>query len=146
MRCPVNDYQKGVFKMTMQVQIKKDLMQAMKAKDDEKKNTLRIVMGEFAREEAKELTDDTVIKIIKKLVKSERETIAHSGQSGESRYIEILESYLPKMAADDDIRQWITENIDFSTYKNKMQAMKDIMGHFGLAADGSRVKDILQNL
>ena len=132
--------------MTLQAQIKKDLMQAMKAKDAEKKNTLRIVMGEFARAETKELTDDAVIKVLKKLAKSERETIEQSGQSGESRYIEILESYLPQMASDDDIRQWVAENVDFSSYKNKMQAMKDIMGHFGPAADGSRVKDILQNM
>ena len=121
-------------------------MQAMKDKDEEKKNTLRIVMGEFGRVDSKEVPDDTVVKILKKLVKSERETIEHSGQSGNSRYIEILESYLPQMATDDDIKKWIAANIDFSAYKNKMQAMKDIMGHFGSAADGSRVKDILQNI
>jgi len=132
--------------MTLQAQIKKDLMQAMKAKDEKKKNTLRIVMGEFARAATKEVPDDVVIKIIKKLIKSERETIEQSGQPGDSGYIEILTSYLPQMATDDDIRQWITENIDFSTYKNKMQAMKDIMEHFGASADGSCVKNILQSL
>jgi uncharacterized protein len=132
--------------MTLQAQIKKDLMQAMKAKDEKKKNTLRIVMGEFARSETKELPDDAVIKLLKKLIKSERETIEQSGQPGDARYIDILASYLPQMATDDDIRQWITKNIDFSTYRNKMQAMKDIMGHFGATADGSRVKNILQSL
>jgi uncharacterized protein YqeY len=132
--------------MTLQEQIKKDLMQAMKAKDDDKKNTLRIVMGEFARAETKTLSDDDVVKVLKKLAKSERETMERSGQTGDSPYIEILESYLPKMASDDALRQWIADNIDFSKYKNKMQAMKDIMGHFGSAADGSRVKEILQSL
>ncbi len=132
--------------MTLQEQIKKDLMQAMKAKDDEKKNTLRVVMGEFARAETKALPDDDVVKVLKKLAKSERETLEQSGQSVDSRYIEILESYLPQMASDDELRQWIAGNIDFTAYKNKMQAMKDIMGHFGSAADGSRVKEILQNL
>lgn len=132
--------------MTLQEQIKKDLMQAMKAKDDDKKNTLRIVMGEFARAETKALSDDDVVKVLKKLAKSERETMERSGQTGDSPYIEILESYLPKMASDDALRQWIADNIDFSKYKNKMQAMKDIMGHFGSAADGSRVKEILQSL
>lgn len=132
--------------MTLQEQIKKDLMQAMKAKDDDKKNTLRIVMGEFARAETKALSDDDVVKVLKKLAKSERETMERSGQIGDSPYIEILESYLPKMASDDALRQWIADNIDFSKYKNKMQAMKDIMGHFGSAADGSRVKEILQSL
>jgi len=132
--------------MTLQEQIKKDLMQAMKDKDDEKKNTLRVVMGEFGRAETKTLSDDAVVKIIKKLIKSERETLTQSGRPADSRYIEILESYLPKMASDNELRQWITGNIDFSQYKNKIQAMKDIMGHFGATADGSRVKKILQDM
>ncbi len=132
--------------MTLQEQIKKDMVQSMKARDDEKKGALRVVMGEFGRAETKALSDDEVMKILKKLAKSERETLAQSGRSGDSRYIEILESYLPKMASDDSLRQWIIKNIDFSKYKNKMQSMKDIMGHFGSAADGSRVKDILQKM
>jgi uncharacterized protein YqeY len=132
--------------MTLQEQIKKDMMQAMKDKDDEKKGTLRVVMGEFARAATKSLSDDEVMKIVKKLVKSERETMDLSGQTSDSRYIDILESYLPKSASDDDLRQWISENVDFEKYKNKMQAMKDILGHFGSAADGSRVKEILQNM
>ncbi len=132
--------------MTLQEQIKKDMVQAMKARDDVKKGALRVVMGEFGRAETKALSDDEVMKILKKLAKSERETLEQSGRPGDSRYIEILESYLPKMASDDALRQWITENIDFSKYKNKMQSMKDIMGHFGSAADGSRVKDILQKM
>ncbi|PIP37229.1 MAG: hypothetical protein COX19_17135 [Desulfobacterales bacterium CG23_combo_of_CG06-09_8_20_14_all_51_8] len=132
--------------MTIQEQMKKDLMQAMKDKDEEKKSALRVVMGEFGRGETKTLDDDAVVKILKKLVKSEMETLEKSGRAMESRYIEILESYLPKMASEDDIRQWIGQHIDFSNYKNKMQAMKDIMAHFGSCADGSRVKEILQRL
>jgi len=54
--------------MTIQQQIKKDLMAAMKAKDEDKKSTLRVIMGEFARAEAKELSDDEVIKTLKKLI------------------------------------------------------------------------------
>jgi uncharacterized protein YqeY len=132
--------------MTIQEQIKKDLMNAMKAKDEEKKSALRVIMGEFGRGEKKELTDDDAVKVLKKLVKSERETLEQSGQQGDNRYIEILESYMPKMATDDEIRGWITQNIDFSKYKNKMQAMRDIIAHFGSAVDGNRVKEILQNL
>lgn len=132
--------------MTLQQQIKKDLMLAMKAKDEEKKSALRIVIGEFGRAENKELSDDDVVRTLKKLIKSERETLEQSGQPGVNRYIEILESYLPKMATDDDIRNWIAQNIDFSAYKNKMQAMRDIMSHFGSSADGNRVKEILQKI
>ena len=131
--------------MRIQEQIKQDLKQAMKDKNEEKKNTLRIVIGEFGRAEAKDLSDDEVVKIIKKLIKSEQESLAHAGKSTDSRYIQILESYLPQMASDDEIRQWIADNIDFSNYKNKMQAMRDIMAHFGAGADGNQVKKILQS-
>ena len=131
--------------MTIQEQIKQDLTAAMKAKDEEKKNALRIIMGEFSRGEKKTLSDDEAVKLIKKLVKSERETLEQSGMTAANRYIEILESYLPQMADDDEIVRWITENINFADYKNKMQAMRDIMAHFGSGADGNQVKVILQN-
>ncbi|MFZ2807546.1 MAG: GatB/YqeY domain-containing protein [Desulfosalsimonadaceae bacterium] len=132
--------------MTIHEQIKKDLMLAMKEKDEEKKSTLRILMGEFARSDKKALSDDEVIGVVKKLVKSERETLGLFGEQKDNRYIEILETYLPKMATDDDIKAWIAANIDFSAYKNKMQAMKDIMSHFGALADGNQVKAILMSL
>ena len=131
--------------MSIQEQIKKDLMSAMKAKDEEKKNALRIIMGEFSRGQKKTLSDDEAVKLIKKLVKSERETLEQSGLTAANRYIDILESYLPKMADDEEIVRWITENINFADYKNKMQAMRDIMAHFGSGADGNQVKEILQN-
>jgi hypothetical protein len=133
--------------MRIQEQIRQDLKQAMKDKDEEKKNTLRIIIGEFGRAEAKELSDEEVVKIVRKLIKSEQESLAQSGKSAsDSRYIQILESYLPQMASDEEIRQWIAENIDFSHYKNKMQAMRDIMAHFGASADGNQVKRILQRM
>lgn len=132
--------------MTIHEQIKKDLTLAMKAKDDEKKNALRVLMGEFSRGDKKELSDDEVIGVIRKLVKAERETLGLSGGSGDNRYIDVLEAYLPDMASEAEIREWIAGNIDFSSYKNKMQAMKDIMNHFGARADGNQVKTILASL
>lgn len=130
--------------MKLQEQVKKDLTAAMKAKDEDKKNTLRVLMGEFGRIDAKELTDDQIIKIMKKLIKSERETLKISGLKEETPFIGILEAYLPKMASEDELKAWIQDNVDFSKYKNKMQSMRDIMQHFGSEADGNTVKKILQ--
>ncbi len=131
--------------MKLQEQIKKDLTAAMKAKDEDKKSTLRVLMGEFGRIDAKELEDDQIIKIMKKLIKSERETLERSGVKEETPFIGILEAYLPKMASEDEIKAWIQDNVDFSQYKNKMQSMRDIMQHFGSEADGNTVKKILQD-
>ena len=59
-------------------------------------------------------------------------------------YLEILEFYLPKMATREEVVDWIKENIDFSLFKNKMQAMGTIMKHFGKLADGKMVNVILR--
>jgi uncharacterized protein YqeY len=129
--------------MTLQEQIKKDLTAAMKAKDDAQKESLRVVMGEFGRMTNKTLTDDEVIAVIKKLIKAEKEVLARTGDDT-SAFIATIERYLPQMASDEAIKAWIQANIDFSQYKNKMQAMGAIMKHFGPTADGNRVKAILQ--
>ena len=132
--------------MTLQKKIKTDLSAAIKAKDENKKAALRVILGEFGRLDKKELSDDEAVKILKKLIKSEKEVLEQKGDTGNSAFIEIVESYLPKMASDEEISAWIRQNIDFSQYKNKMQAMGVIMKHFGAAADGSVVKEILQKM
>jgi hypothetical protein len=48
------------------------------------------------------------------------------------------------MAAREEIIGWIEANIDFAQYKNKMQAMRPIMEHFGKQADGKQVNQILK--
>ena len=132
--------------MTLQEQIKKDLSSAIKAKDEEKKSTIRVIIGELGRQDKKEFSDDEVIRILKKLIKSERETIEKRGDSSDSEFIKIVENYLPKMASEEEIKVWISQNVDFSQLKNKMQAMKPIMQHFGSTADGNTVRRILEGL
>ena len=130
--------------MTLQNKIKDDLKSAMKDRDENKKETLRVIMGEMARLDKKEFSDDEVIKILKKLVKSEKEMLEKTGQDQTSPFIEVIETYLPKMAGEAEIRQWITTNVDLGSFKNKMQAMGVIMAHFGASADGNLVKKVLQ--
>ena len=132
--------------MRLQARIKKDLAEAMKAKDTPRKEGIRVIMGEFGRAAEKDLSDDQVIGILKKLMKSEREVMERQGDDTPSEFFRLLESYLPSMATPQEIETWIRENIDFNQYNNKMQAMGPIMKHFGAAADGSRVKEILQNM
>ncbi|MBN1930205.1 MAG: GatB/YqeY domain-containing protein [Desulfobacterales bacterium] len=133
-------------KMKLQEQIKKDLTSAMKAKDEPKKETLRVIIGEFGRLDKKELSDEEVIKVLKKLIKSEKELLEKKGETEDSEFIKIIENYVPKTASEQEIVAWINQNIDFSKFKNKMQAMSSIMKHFGSLADGNEVKKILEKL
>ncbi len=133
--------------MSLQQQIKNELKDAMKAKDTAKKDAIRILMGEFSRQPQKELSDPEVVAIIRKLIKSETELLEQAKSSvQDSEYIRILDSYLPSQASEADIRAWIEANIDFSTFGNKMQAMKPIMNQFAGRADGNMVKTILDSL
>ncbi len=131
--------------MTLQEKIKADLKEAMLAKDHARISALRIILGEFARQPNKELTDQEVQGVIRKLVKSENEMTAASGTT-DTAYLAALESYLPKQPTEAEIREWIAANLDLNEYANKMQAMKPIMTHFGGAADGNMVRRILDNL
>ena len=131
--------------MTLQERIKNDLKQSMKAKTEARTSALRVLIGEFQRQVKKELADDEVIAVIRKLIKSEAETLEKKGE-GTSEYMQILEGYLPQQASEEEIRAWIEKNIDFSSFKNKMQAMKPIMANFAGRADGNTVKGILESL
>ena len=132
--------------MKLKEQIKQDLTAAMKAKDAKKKSALRVILGEFSRLDKKELVDDDVVKILKKLIKAEKEVIQKKGEQADDGFVKIVENYLPKMATEAEIRSWIEQNIEFANFKNKMQAMGQIMKHFGTAADGNAVKEILQQM
>jgi uncharacterized protein YqeY len=69
-----------------------------------------------------------------------------SGQGETSAFIVNLETYLPQLVSEKEIREWILANVDFSSFKNKMQAMGPIMAHFGSSADGTIVKSVLQTI
>ena len=132
--------------MKLKEQIKQDLTAAMKAKDEKKKSALRVILGELSRLDKKELVDDDVFKILKKLIKAEKEVLQQKVERAEDEFVKIVENYLPKMATEAEISRWIEQNIDFANFKNKMQAMGPIMKHFGTAADGNAVKEILQQM
>lgn len=93
--------------MNLQSQMKKDLTAAIKAKDEKKKDALRVILGEFGRLDKKELSDDEIVKILKKLMKSEKEVLELKGEAANSEFIKVIENYLPKMATEEEITAWI---------------------------------------
>jgi uncharacterized protein YqeY len=131
--------------MGLQQAVRDDLKVAMKARNSAKTDAIRILIGEFGRQMEKELSDDQVIAIIKKLIKSEKELLAAKGEESSS-FLEEMQAYLPQQATEDEVRAWITANINFGDFANKMQAMKPIMTYFGSRVEGNMVKSVLQSL
>jgi uncharacterized protein YqeY len=145
--------------MSLLEKIREDLKTSMLNKDIEVKNTMRLIMAEFPKltvpitlesgkkttrlKTPEEISNDDIIGVIQGLIKAERIVLEVKNEET-SEYLQILESYLPKMANREEIIVWIKENIDFSEYKNKMQAMGTIMKHFGKMADGKMVNQVLR--
>ncbi len=140
--------------------IRQDAKTAMRNKDNDVRDTMRLIMGEFPKltvsitlesgkkttrvKTPEEITNEDLQNIIRSLAKSEK-VVLDIKKEATSDYYELLQSYLPVMASPDDIIAWIKENVDFSQFKNKMQAVGSVMKHFGKLADGNVVKDILKD-
>ena len=138
--------------------IKEDLKEAMRNRDNEVRDAIRVVMGEFPKltvpltlesgkktfrvKKHEEITDDDLLTIIQGLVKSEK-SVLELQELKSSPFLSHLETYLPKMAGREEITAWIRANIDLAEYKSPMQAMGTIMKHFGKQADGKMVQAIL---
>ena len=85
--------------------------------------------------------DGKTAQEVKKLVGN---TIDELGDALTTVEIEVAQSYLPKQPSQEEVVEFI-KTIDFSKYKNKMQAMGPIMKEFpGL--DGSVAKGILMTM
>jgi len=141
--------------------IKLDLKKAMLQKRNDIRDAIRVIMGEYPKltvpitlesgkktfrvKKPEEISDDDLLGIIRGLVKSEK-SVLELQKKESSPYLQVLESYLPKMAGRQEVRAWIDENINFSDYKSPMQAMGPIMKHFGKLADGNMVKELLQEM
>lgn len=142
--------------------LRSDLKSAMLGRNETVKGAIRIIISEFPTritlpitlESGKkssrpkrddEITNDEIITVIIGLCKSERQTLEFTKQAT-SDYLQVLESYLPKMATEEEIMDWAKKNIDLSQFKSPMQAMGTIMKHFGKTADGNVVKKVLASL
>ncbi|MBD3261939.1 MAG: hypothetical protein GF334_09800 [Candidatus Altiarchaeales archaeon] len=127
-------------KMTLQEKLRHDLRNS---EDPSLRAILRIVLGEIDRQPKKVLTDSEVEWIIKKLIKSEKELLESTGRSTDPAFIALLNLYLPKQLNDDEIEGWIRNNVDFSSLKNKMQAIGIVTKNLGSAVDGKKIKEII---
>lgn len=90
--------------------LKARITQAMKAKDEVARDVLRLAASEIQKVEAssgKPTTDEDAIVVLRKLVKSNEETLALSGEGARAdalrREIEVMTSLLPKTMSVDEI-------------------------------------------
>lgn len=108
--------------MTLQKQIREDMVKAMKERNQDVVSILRVAAGEFGREKktAEDLSDEAVTGIIKKMVEDARSL-------GNDDEADILEKYLPKKYTEEETEEIIGHLILGNNYSG-MKDMGTVMG------------------
>ena len=106
----------------MRERILNDLKEAMKAQDKEKLSVIRMLKGSIQMEELNkkhELTDEEVINVVTKEIKSRRDSIKEFEKGNRNDLIEkteaeidILKVYLPEQLSEEEVLQIINEAFD----------------------------------
>ena len=132
-----------------------DLTQAMKAREEPRLSTLRMLKAELQKLQADkgkgvEITDDDVHTVIRRLIKQRKDAAeqykaggANDRAENELAEITILEPYLPKQMDDSQLDAIIAEaakEIGASSPKDMGKLMKAVMAKAKGQADGGRVK------
>jgi hypothetical protein len=150
--------------MTIGEKIQTDIVVAMKARDEHKLTTLRMVKSALKNKEIdkrEKLTDAEESQILTTLIKQRKESVESFTKGGrpelaekESAEIAMIEGYLPQAVGEDVIRSVVQGAIDTLTVEGKRPGPKD-MGALmrvvqqriladGVRADGRLVSEIVK--
>ena len=139
---------------SLKATVQHDLTDAMRARDQVRSGTLRMVLTaitteEVAGTESRELTDDEVLKVLAKEAKKRKEASAAYTGAGrpelaatEEAELAILEAYLPAQLSDAELEAIVATAIE-QTGATDMQQMGQVMKSASPLvagrADGGRV-------
>ena len=108
--------------MVLYEKIQSDMYTAMKAGEKEKASTLRTILAKLKDKQIdtrEPLSEKDEIKVLQTLVKQRKESIDLYQKGGrselaeaESFELEIINTYLPEMMNEDDVRKLIEEIIE----------------------------------
>ena len=141
--------------MSIREQILADIKEAMKAKDEFKRDTLRTLNAALKQVEVDqriEMTDEVVLPLLQKeikkradsvelYIKGAREDLAKKEQ-GE---IEFIKAYLPAQLSDEELKEKIKKIIERAG-KNLGAVMKIAKDEIGASAEAKRISMIAKEL
>ncbi|HIC3488165.1 TPA: GatB/YqeY domain-containing protein [Campylobacter coli] len=145
--------------MNLKEQILNDIKEAMRQKDDFKRDTLRTLNAAFKQvevDERIELSDERILKIIASEIKKRKDAIEFYSKGGredlaqkEQKEIALFESYLPQQLSDEELQAALKEmiaNLGVSSLKDQGLVMKEAKAKFGARVDGKRLNVTLREL
>jgi uncharacterized protein YqeY len=145
--------------MTLRETINQHVKDAMKARDNKKRDALRLLTSAFKQievDERKELSDDDVIKIIQTQVKRRNDAASQYKDAGRDdlMQIELFEIatytvYLPAQLSDDELSSALKDiitKVGASTIKDMGKVMGMASKELSSKADGKRINEFVKKL
>jgi len=146
--------------MSLKETLQKDLMDAMRSKDEAALSAIRLlktaIMKVETAGEQKTATDEEIIQLVGKEIKQRKDAIEQFEKGGRSELAEkekaelkVLEKYLPPQLGEDEIRAIIKEAMAQTGASSKAdigKLMGAIMPKTKGKADGGLVNKLVQEV
>ncbi len=136
-----------------------DLKNAMKEKNEIKKNTVQMVRAAILQiEKDKGITveDEKIIEIIAKEVKGKKDALSDFEKGGRQDLIDqtnqeiaILQEYLPKQLSKEEIKveiEKVISDLGATSMKDMGPVMKEAKARIGAGADGRTINEVVKEL
>ncbi len=135
------------------------LKEAMRDKDEVKKNTVQMVRAailQFEKDNAVEVDDNKIVEIIAKQVKEKKDAMVEFEKGARqdlikqtTEEIEILSKYLPKQLSKEEIKPIIEEvikSVGATSIKDMGNVMREAKAKIGAGADGKTINEVVKEL
>ena len=159
--------------MTLKEQLESDLRDAMRASDETRKSTLRMLISAvrnaeippetkaeaeapLAEDPRRELDDDGVVRVVQREVKQRRDSIEEFKKGNrqdlvdkEEAELAVLTGYLPAQMSRDEIvaaARAVIERVGAKGPADKGKVMPVVIGELRGKADGSEINAVVTEL
>jgi uncharacterized protein YqeY len=143
--------------MSLQEQISAALKDAMRARDEAKMATLRLVLTAIKKREKEArslLEDQEVISVITSQIKQRRESIEQYRKAGredlaqtEENELQILQGYMPEQVSEEEISNTLDEiiaEVGAVSMKDMGKVMKAAMARLAGKAEGGAINAMVK--
>ncbi|MBP6497075.1 MAG: GatB/YqeY domain-containing protein [Campylobacteraceae bacterium] len=143
----------------LKIKLQEDLKEAMKSKDNFKRDTIRFLMSALKQievDERKELSDEDIFKIIQKSLKQREDSATAFKEAGREDLYEkevneanVLKAYLPKQLSDSELKVIIAKHIQAvgaTSLKEIGKIMPLVLAECAGVADGKRINMVIKEL
>lgn len=138
--------------MTLSERLQTDLTQAIRDRDEMRRDALRMAISAVnsaAKNARRDLTDDEVVGVLQREIKTRRETVESSAAAGrtetaatEQAKLDIISAYMPEQLSDSDLTAMVTQAIDqtsATSARDMGKVMAAVMPQIKGRAEGKQV-------